>query len=381
MHVAINGWFWDQENTGSGQYLRYLLQSMRRVAPQIEFTLIVPSASSLSGLPEGVNVISTNTLRGNLSKIIFEQWTFPRVVKKVGADLAHVPYWGAPLSSPVPLITSVLDIIPALLPDYAANFKAKLYVSLVTASARGSSHILTISNASKTDIVKHLGIAEDLVTTTYLAANEAYHPRMGAEHDAEVKAKYQLPDEFVLYLGGFDLRKQVNQLLLAYTYVGQAEGEHMPLVIAGQEPEWGSAMFPDLKAYASELDITDYVHWIGRVAEEDKPSLYRLAKVFVYPSVYEGFGLPPLEAMQSGTAVVASDIAVMDEICGNAAYLVEAGNSRRMAGAILALLMQDNLREDMQARGLARATHFQWRKTARETIGVYEKVFAETHKS
>lgn len=381
MHVAINGWFWDQENTGSGQYLRYLLQSMRRVAPQIEFTLIVPSDSSLSGLPEGVNVISTNTSRGNLSKIIFEQWTFPRVVKKVGADLAHVPYWGAPLSSPVPLITSVLDIIPALLPDYAANFKAKLYVSLVTASARGSSHILTISNASKTDIVKHLGIAEDLVTTTYLAANEAYHPRMGAERDAAVKAKYQLPDEFVLYLGGFDLRKQVNQLLLAYTYVGQAEGEHMPLVIAGQEPEWGSAMFPDLKAYASELDITDYVHWIGRVAEEDKPSLYRLAKVFVYPSVYEGFGLPPLEAMQSGTAVVASDIAVMDEICGNAAYLVEAGNSRRMAGAILALLMQDNLREDMQARGLARATHFQWRKTARETIGVYEKVFAETRKS
>jgi glycosyltransferase involved in cell wall biosynthesis len=375
MHIAYNGWFWNQPNTGSGQYLRRLLHGLRRIAPDLQMTLILPpNIDEADDLPDNVSLVPTDGRGGNLGKIIFEQRTFPRMVAQVNADIAHVPYWGAPLTSPAKLVTTVLDVIPLVISDYGRGFAQRLYTSLVSASARGSAHILTISDAAKADIVKHLNVPETLITTTHLAAGDAYHPKIGADKDAAVREKYDLPDQFVLYLGGFDVRKQVNQLLLAYTYVGQAEGDNIPLVIAGREPAWGTPMFADLPAYAKDLNITDYVRWIGYVDEADKPALYRLADVFAYPSHYEGFGLPVLEAMASGTPVVANDIPPIAEVAGDGAYLVEVGDARKMAGAIIALLLQKPLRESMINQGLARATNFSWRKTARNTLAVYEQV-------
>ncbi len=373
MHVVYNGWFWDQPNTGSGQYLRRLLGSLRRVAPDLRMTLVLPPGlARADDLPDGIEVVTTRGSRSNLGKVWFEQRTFPQVAGRVGADIAHVPYWGAPLASPLRLVTSVLDVIPLALPQYSAGARGRLYTALVSASARGSSHVITISEAAKADIVQYLGIPEAMITTTHLAADEVYHPRMGAERDDAVREKYDLPDRFVLYLGGFDPRKQVNDALLAYTYAGPPHGREIPLVIGGREPQWGTPMFPDLHEYAEKLAVTDYVRWIGYVDEADKPSLYRLADVFVYPSVYEGFGLPVLEAMASGTPVVAREIPVIEEITGDAAYLVR--DARTMAAAIIALLIQEPLQQAQIARGLAQATRFSWLKTARETLAVYEQV-------
>ena len=376
MHVALNGWFWDQPNTGSGQYLRYLLAALRRTSPELKLTLILPPhLQAVDDAPPNVDIVKTRGGSGNLGKVLFEQRAFPQMVSRVGADIAHVPYWGPPLSSPAPLVTSVLDVIPLALPEYSSGFRQRLYTSLVTAAARGSAHIITISQAAKDDIIRYIGIDADRITVTPLAVNEAYHPRMGAERDAAVREKYNLPDRFVLYIGGFDVRKQVNQLLLAYSYVGPAEGDDLMLVIAGKEPEWGSPVFPDLRKYTAELGINDFVQWIGGVDEEDKPSLYRLADVSVFPSRYEGFGLPVLEAMASGTPVVANQIPVIEEITGDGAFLVENGSARKMAGAILALLGDPSLRESISSRGLAQSTHFSWRKTARQTLAVYEQVY------
>jgi glycosyltransferase involved in cell wall biosynthesis len=375
MHVVFNGWFWDQPNTGSGQYLRHLLPHLRRVSPDLQMTLVLPSGVAATDVPDGVNIVQAGGSRSNLGKVLFEQHGFPKAAGRAGADIAHVPYWGSPLSSPIPLVTSVLDVIPLALPEYSAGFRGRLYTSLVSASARGSSHILTISNAAKADIVTYLGLPEARITTTYLAADEAYHPRMGAERDAAVCEKYNLPDQFVLYIGGFDPRKRVNDVLLAYTYVMKAHGDQIPLVIAGREPPWGTPMFPSLREYADTLKITDVVRWVGYIDEADKPSLYRLADVFVYPSIYEGFGLPILESMASGTPVVARKIPVNEEIAGDGAYLVE--DARTMAGAIIALLIQEPLRQSQIARGLGQATNFSWRKTARETLAVYEKVLSQ----
>jgi glycosyltransferase involved in cell wall biosynthesis len=373
MHVVFNGWFWDQPNTGSGQYLRNLLPNLRKIAPELQMTLALPpGVLTPDDLPPDVRAVPSAGSRSNLGKVWFEQRTFPKIAGQVGADIAHVPYWGPPLASPIRLVTSVLDVIPLALPEYSAGWRGRLYTSLVSAAARGSSHILTLSDAAKADIVKYLGLPEASITTTYLAADDAYHPRMGAERDAAVKAKYDLPDQFVLYLGGFDPRKQVNDALLAYTYIAQRE--EIPLVIGGREPQWGTPMFPDLRAYAKQLDVESGVRWIGYVDDADKPSLYRLAEVFLFPSSYEGFGLPVVEAMASGTPVVARDIPVMEEITGDAAYLVK--DARTMAAAIIALLLQDPLRQQQIARGLGQATKFSWRKTARETLAVYDQVMS-----
>ncbi|PJF41210.1 MAG: hypothetical protein CUN54_02435 [Phototrophicales bacterium] len=378
MHIAYNGWFWNQPHTGSGQYIRRLLHYLRRVVPDLQMTLVLPPGyRSPEDLPKDVSLVMTSGRGGKIGKVLFEQRTFPQMVARVGADIAHVPYWGAPFSSPAKLVTSVLDVIPLVYPEYyATGFFGRLYTSLVRASARGSAHILTLSENAKNDIIVYIDMPPDKVTVTYLAADEVYHPRMGAERDAAVREKYHLPDEFVLYLGGFDWRKQVNQLLYAYSYV--LDGHDVPLVIAGREPQWGTKRFPDMRAYADELNLSDHIHWIGYVDEADKPSLYRLARVFVYPSLYEGFGLPVVEAMASGTPVVANEIPIMEEIVGDGAYLVKDGSPRRMAGAIIALLLQEPLREAMITQGLSRATQFSWRKTAQRTLEVYQRVLNDS---
>lgn len=375
MHVAVNGWFWNQPNTGSGQYVRRLLHNLVKVAPNLQLTLVLPpGVTQADDLPENVSIVTTAGRGGKIGKVIFEQRTYPRMVAQVQADIAHVPYWGAPLTSPARLVTSVLDVIPAVIPDYSRGFGGRLYTALVTATARGSAHIITLSEASKIDITEHLDIPAGAITVTYLAADPVFHPRMGAERDAAVRKKYDLPADFVFYISGFDVRKQLNQLLLAFTYVVQAEGTNVPLVIAGREPKWGTPMFPDMRKYAQELGIADHIRWIGYVDEADKPSLYRLAKVYVTPTRYEGFCLPLLEAMASGTPVVANEVSCLPEIAGDGAFLVEPGNAQKMGGAILALLNQEPLRQTMINAGLARATNFSWRKAARETLAVYERV-------
>lgn len=375
MHIAFNGWFWDRLDTGSGQYLHCLLHHLRKVDPTLQLTLVLPPhIHSPEDLPQDLSVVPTHGRGGQIGKVLFEQQTFPQMAGRVNADIAHVPYWAPPLSSPARLVVSILDLISLVIPDYSRGLGGRFYTSLVSATARGAAHILTLSEASKKDIVERLSIAPEQITVTYLAADEVYHPRMGAEGDEEVRQKYTLPERFVLYLGGFDLRKQVNQLLLAYTYVVQAEGDEAPLVIAGKQPQWGTPMFRDLPRYAQELEISDHVQWIGFVDEEDKPALYRLASVFVYPSMYEGFGLQVLEAMASGTPVVANEVSSIPEVAGDGAFLVESGNARKMAGAIIALLNQEPLRASLINQGLAQATRFSWRKTAKETLAVYERV-------
>jgi len=374
MHVAVNGWFWSQPGVGSGQYLRRLIPALRQARPDITLTLILPTGTDPSGLPDGVSAVYVGGGRGKLAKIWFEQRHFPAAVGKLKADLAFVPYWGGSLSSPAPLVTMVLDVIPAVLPEYAASFGAALYTSLVTASARGSSHLLTLSAASKVDVVKHLGVPDERVTVTHLAVDSAYHPQLGADKDPAVRQKYDLPDQYILYLGGYDSRKQVNELLLAYTYVRQGTPDVI-LVLGGREPAWGTSVFPDLRKYADQLDLGDSVKWIGYVDESDKPSLYRMAVASSYPSRYEGFGFPVLESMASGTPVTAWDVPVMREIGGEGAYLVKS--ARELGGALLGLINQAPLRDSLITQGLSQATRYSWRKTARETAAVFDQVLSQ----
>lgn len=377
MHIAINGWFWDQPSTGSGQYLRNLAARLPKVAPDHQFSLVLPPhIQRPPDLPQSMAVVETGSRRqtSKLGKVIFEQRAFPNVAGSIDADIAHVPYWGPPLRCPVKLVTSVLDVIPLIYPVYNQGLFTNLYTALVSAAAKGSNHIITISETAKLDIEERLEIAEEEISVTYLAPDDRFHPSLGSDRDQAVRDKYDLPDNFALYLGGFDWRKQVNTLLLAYTYVGEADGEAFPLVIAGREPQWDNRLFPDLRDYAKKLEIEEYLRWIGYVDEEDKPSLYRLADVFALPSIYEGFGLMALEALASGTPVVTSNALVFEEVLEDAVYMVD--NAREMAGAIIALLIQQPLRETMINQGLALASNYSWRKTAAETVAVYESVMS-----
>ncbi|MFZ4826184.1 MAG: glycosyltransferase family 4 protein [Phototrophicaceae bacterium] len=383
MHVALNGWFWNQPDTGSGLYLRELLKALVKLDESVRYTLVVPTQWELDHLPSRVEIHRVNGAYGSAwGKVWFEQVAFPRALRQLQPDLAHIPYWAPPMSAPVPFITSVLDVIPLLIPEYSNTLASRLYTSLVSATVHGSAKILTLSESSKADVVEHLKLPPESVLAIPLAPREVYHPKMGQEHDEAVRQKYGLPDKgFVVYVGGFDVRKRVRQLLMAYTFVARAHGDETPLVLVGKEPAWREPMFPNLRQAAQELNLpSENLHWVGYVDEADMPSIYRLAEVFVSSTAYEGFGLPVLEAMASGTPVVANEIPVFNELVGDGAFLVPNGNATRMGGAIIALLEQENIYNSVRNNGLAQASNYTWRKTARATLSAYQDVFADTPK-
>ena len=377
MHIAINGYFWNQPYVGSGQYTRQLVYHLNRLVSDLQITLIFPAVSDSDqpeAVPPSVKVKRVGLRPGNLGKVIFEQIHFPRACGEVGADLAHVPYWGSPLRSPVPTVVTIHDLITLIYPEYHRSAAARMYNALVSASARGANHVLTDSNASRDDILKHLEISPEKVSTVYLAPSPDFSPEGNFLLDMAVKKKYDLPDFYALYLGGFSLHKNVHTMLLAYTYVIDALGKDYPLVLAGKKPSPDAANGIDYPAYIEKLNLTEHVRWLGYVDEADKPVIYREALNFVFPSRYEGFGLPPLEAMASGVPVVSTTAPGISEIVGDAAMAVDPDNERRMGGAMIATLHQDSLRDDLIARGKERVKEFSWEKTAGQTVAVFADV-------
>jgi glycosyltransferase involved in cell wall biosynthesis len=376
MHLAINGYFWQRPFVGSGQYTRNLVYYLNRLVTDLEITLIVPELSGEpepADVPPSVRVKKVAARPGHLGKVLFEQRQFPAACREVGATLAHVPYWGGPLQSPIPLVVTVHDLTTLLVPEYRRSARARLYNALVSASARGATQVITDSFASKLEIMDELGIAEERVTAVYLAVGPQFTPKENSLVDMAVLRKYDLPDFYVLYLGGYEVHKNVTTLLLAWTYVGQAMGQEYPLILAGKKPVQPSPIFPDYDEYIKRLGIEQYVRWIGFVDEEDKPVLYRNAETFVFPSRREGFGLPVLEAMACGTAVVTSDSTSLPEVVGDAGFTVDPDDARGLAGAIISTLIQDNLAAEMRQKSLAQAATFSWEKTIADTLLVYDR--------
>ncbi len=377
MHVAINAAFWNQPHTGSGQYTRQLVYHLNRLVSDLTITLVFPQAAGEpepEAVPPSVNVSLVAVRPGNVGKVWFEQRQFPRACREVGATVAHVPYWGAPLQSPVPLVVTVHDLTTLLIPEYRRPFRNRLYNALVSASARGASHIITDSEASKQDIIKHLHLPEEKISRIYLAAGSQFSSQDNGLLEMAVLRKYDLPETYVLYLGGYELHKNVTTLLLAWTYVGQALGEDYPLILAGRKPSEASDIYPDYDFYIEQLGIAEYVRWLGYVAEEDKPVLYRNAETFVFPSRQEGFGLGVLEALASGTPVVTTNASSLPEVLGDAGFAVDPDDARNMAGAIISSIIQDNLRAELRQKGIKQAAAFSWEKTATETLLVYDTV-------
>ncbi len=178
----------------------------------------------------------------------------------------------------------------------------------------------------------------------------------------------------MLYLGGYETHKNVVTLLQAYTYVAGALGEEYPLLLAGRKPDGTSAAFPDYDGLIERAGLSRFVRWIGYVDEADKPLLYRSAEVFAFPSRNEGFGLPPLEAMACGTPVVVGDSGSLPEVIGPAGFAIDPDDARGMAGAIIALVMDEQQAAELRRAGPQQAAQFTWERTARETLEVYKQV-------
>ena len=374
MRVAINAWFWNSPTTGSGQYTRRLVEHLAAVAPDLEIMLVAPDGwgfhVSYSTRPETSNLKPET---GSLRKVWFEQVAFPRACARLGADVAHVPYWAPPLRPSTPTVVTIHDLIPLLLREYRGGPLVRLYTALVSKTAQSAALVLTDSDASKRDIVTHLGLLPDRVRVIYLAADKRYTPKPSPLVGGSRRG---VPERYVLYLGGgFDVRKNVAMALRAYHRAGPVIGEQCPLVIAGRLPERDTPFTPDPRQLAREQGLDErWVHFIGFVDEADKPALYRGAVAFIFPSRYEGFGLPPLEALACGTPVVGSDAASIPEVVGDAGILLPPDDAEGMADALIQLATDDTFRAELSRRAMAQAARFSWERTARETLAAYREV-------
>jgi glycosyltransferase involved in cell wall biosynthesis len=321
LRILVNGWFVGQLATGTGQYLAGLQAWLPRSA-QHEYVLVLPElagALPADGAPPGWTVLRTATpfdrLSSNLAKLWFEQVTFPRACRRLGADVALIPYWGAPWWRPCPIVVTIHDLIPLLLPLYRGGMRQRVYTWLVARTARRAAAVLTDSAASGRDIVVRLGIPAGRVHAIHLAVDPRFAPVRDYGELARVAARYELPTTpFWLYLGGFDARKNLQRLIEAYARLahgapglaGEAASVLPLLVIAGRLPSADTPFTPDPRDLAARLGLAARVHFTGWVDEADKPALYSLASAALFVSEYEGFGLPVLEAQACGCPVITS---------------------------------------------------------------------------
>ncbi len=388
MRIGLNGWFWGSPEVGSGQYVHHLLEALLRVAPEHTYILYLPGAFPHAlhvPVPEGVQVRVVRTPFDprfeNLAKVWFEQIGLPRAAEEDGVDVLHVPYWGSALVRRVPTVVTVHDLIPMLLLSYRGGPLVRMYTRLVASSARRADMVLTDSRASRRDIRRYLKVPRERVRAVPLAVDAMYQRVDDRERLEYVREKYRLPDRFLLYLGGFDQRKNITTLMQAYAalvYTAQQSGdaapipiEDVPLVIAGRLPVRDTRFFPNPRRIVRAFRIEPYVRFIGWVDEEDKPELYTLAEALVFPSLYEGFGLPVLEAMACGTPVIAANAASLPELVGDAGLLVAPRDVEGLAEAMLRVLQDAALRAELSRRAVEKARQFTWEEVARATLDAY----------
>jgi glycosyltransferase involved in cell wall biosynthesis len=212
------------------------------------------------------------------------------------------------------------------------------------------------------------------VRTVYLAQAPHYEPLETWTQVEYITKKYKLPEPYILYGWGYDVRKNVKALLYAWTYVAKGLGDSVHLVLAGGLPKKDTPFFPDPLKIAAELNISDYIVTPGWIDEVDKPLLYGAAQAFVFPSRYEGFGLPVLEAMACGTPVVTTNVSSIPELVGPNAFQIDPDDTRHLASPMIALTIQEETYNDMANRAYEQAAKFTWQKTAQQTLQAYRDV-------
>jgi glycosyltransferase involved in cell wall biosynthesis len=290
-------------------------------------------------------------------------------------ELLHVPYFAPPLIQPVPTVVTIHDVIPLILPEYRQRMVNRLYNGLVAAGARRAAAVIAVSECSKRDIVQTLDIPASRVHVIPNGVGAAYQRVTDPQRIDKLAARYGTGFDYVLYCAsGFDVRKNVGRLLEAYAGLPSELRQRHRLVLAGQPRFPGHPLYPDPYGPIAELGISGQVTITGEMTEAELAVLYSGAALFVFPSLYEGFGIPVLEAMACGAPVISSNASSLPEVTGDAAWLLNPLDVRALTSA-MAELLEDPLQRKLWAdRGLKRASQFPWRRVAEATLDLYEKV-------
>jgi glycosyltransferase involved in cell wall biosynthesis len=284
-------------------------------------------------------------------------------------DVVHCTDFIPPFYYRGATVITVHDLNFLLYPHFLTRQSARYY-GLIDRAVRQATHIIAVSEATKRDLVRLTGTPETKISVIYEAAEPVYYPIHDQKVLARIHNKYHLPEQFILFVGTIQPRKNLPTLIRAFQSLIEGYRTQADLAIVGKSG-W---LYDDVHQLVEDLDLKDRVHFLGRVPAADMPHLYNASQMLVLPSYYEGFGLPPLEAMACGVPVIVSDTSSMPEVVGDAALRVAPEDEDGFTVAMWRFLTDDALRADMIGKGLRRVECFSWERAAQETLEVYRKV-------
>jgi len=354
---------------GIGTYIRNLLRQLARLDRRTEYILICGERDRDLGISLGDNFrVEIDTSK---PYSIWEQVTVPWALVRTRAGIFHEPHYVLPPLTHCRSVVTIHDCIHLRFPQYLQKPGALAYArAQMGAAARRSNRILTVSEASKRDILEYFKVPPEKVTVIYNGIDERFATAPAEDQIRAVEERYQLQGEFALYVGNVKPHKNVERLLDAFHLVRQSGLTDLKLIVIGDD----ISKYAALRRAVHRYNLHKYVRFLGFLPDETLAVVYRLASVFVFPSLYEGFGLPPLEAMACGTPVVTSNVSSLPEVTGDAALLVNPYSAEEIADAMRRVLTNPVLRADLSARALARAREFSWERSARRVLEIYDEV-------
>lgn len=354
-------------HTGIGRYIRNILRNIDEIDGTNQYSVLINDASE--SLKESGNIRFYTTRFKVPIYSIREQFMLLSDIRRLDPEIVHYPSFNVPRLCAVPAVVNIHDLTYLVQPEACPNFAARIYAGyMFRMTAKKAARIITGSEYTKKDIVKHLGVAPGRVTVIYNGVDSSFRPLEKGTDAERVALKYGITGDFIFYVGNHGANKNLKRLLEAFSILKRDDCQ---LILAGKTDPRRKPLY-DL---VGTLGLEGRARFIGAVPDEDLPHLYSMAKLFVFPSLQEGFGLPPLEAMACGTPVVSSDSTSLPEVVGDAAVLVDPADTGSIKDGMEKVLASPSLRSELKEKGLMRVKQFSWRVAAEKTLKVYEEVF------
>ena len=348
--------------SGIGTYLRGLLSGLLSLSGKESYVLFGKDEETRGYLRDG----KSQTLTWNAGPYDpFSPWLHP--MKGRNLDLFHCPHYNLPYGIKGPSVITIHDLIHLVCPDLLTDRRAHWYASwMLPSAARRATHILTVSEYSKQEILRHLKVSEIKVTVIYHGVEEAFHPLSKVEVES-FRVAHRLPERFLLYVGMLKPHKNIVRLVQAFSCLNL---DGVSLLLVGKR----DSRYRELDMILEEEALHKNIIFLSSIPFEELPLIYNAAESLILPSLYEGFGLPALEAMACGTPVVCSQAASLPEVVGDAAVLADPLSVRSIVEGMKKSLEDSALRSELRRKGLERAKQFRWRDSAAKTLSVYHEV-------
>jgi glycosyltransferase involved in cell wall biosynthesis len=352
------------QQAGIGQYILQLVQSLARIETRHELWVFRSRKAPPLPLPAHIHQAKLWTP----SHHRFESTALSAELMGKRLDLLHSPDFIPPFGGRFRSVITIHDLNFIHFPEFLTPKSTRYYEQIYRAVERAD-HVIVDSNWTKNDVIQELNVAAERITTIHLAADSVYRPITDRQEIRHTMVRYGLPSDFIIFVGTLEPRKNIPSLLKALYHL-HSKGYDIHLAIVGRKG-W---LYEDVFETLTELKLTDFVHFLENVPNQDLARLYNAAQCLVLPSYFEGFGLPPLEAMACGTPVVVSDRASLPEVVGDAGLLIDPTSPQDQSRAIAQILDSETLRKALRQKGLIRANKFSWTKAAHQTMAVYQKV-------